>query len=187
MSLRIYLGLCQRNSYIVWCGALTLAVRCTPLNLHGLGCSLSSCRSVFKCYLSTCPRHPVSSILHTMPLGLALSLPAPLLSWPLPQQTYCELLCFYSVPPPAVGFPAVFPPCGCLLCSLLSSGSNSAWHLEDAWQTLFEQSNPIACAGLQLLVCFLPFVDIAVPWYPWRFRSRTSCRHQSPWMLRLLT
>lgn len=100
----------------------------------------------------------------------------------------CFAFILSSPPPPAaVGFPAVFPPCGCLLCSLLSSGSNSAWHLEDAWQTLFEQSNPIACAGLQLLVCFLPFVDIAVPWYPWRFRSRTSCRHQSPWMLRLLT
>lgn len=74
----------------------------------------------------------------------------------------------FILPPPPLRFSPVFPPRGCLLCSFLSSGSNSAWHLEGAWQTLFEQSNPTACAGLQLLVCFLPFVNIAVPWYPWR-------------------
>lgn len=138
------------------------------LHLHSLDFSLGSFRPVFKCYPSTCPSWPCFPRLPHISLQLVLSHPAPLLSWHSEQQRYCGLSCFYCLHSPHWDFLLWSLPHGYLLCSLLSSRSNSACHVEGAWQTLSEQLGSIACAALQLLVCFLPFMDIAVPWYPWR-------------------
>lgn len=147
--------------------------------------SISSSRSVFKCYPSTYPLHPVFSISHTMPLQLALSFPAPLLSWHSAQQTYCGLPCFCSAPSIEISTCILSPWLSTVLIAVLRIQlclvprkrlTGTLWTIQ-----------PHCMCRPTITSLFSPFHGYSCPLVSIEIRSRTSCRHQSSWMLKLLT